>query len=503
VEGTPFGRYRLVELLGRGGMGEVWRAYDTAIDRVVALKVLPATFADDKVFQERFRREAKAAAGLDEPHVVPIHDFGEIDGRLYVTMRLINGRDLEHVLKSGPLPPARAVSIIEQIASALHAAHEIDLVHRDVKPSNILVAKDDFAYLIDFGIARAAGETGLTSTGTTIGTWAYMAPERFHRGTADARADVYALACVLYQSLTAELPFPGDSLEQLAAGHMFQPPPRPSAIRDLIPAAIDEVIAAGMAKDPDERYPSTRELALAARATLTVPPRAVTQKDWSLLTPGRAQLASSVTFDQMPTQLAEEAALASSPSPPIPTHRPGTVTVAALMAFLCAALLFCAVLVIGYFMRNFGQTGDAFGFGMGLVNVAAYGGLIAFLMWSGFAAWSGTHRFLIFAPLAVTLATVAVALSGGFAPIIQAIPLLISVPISVLLATPTSRQFFAVRRDESRLNEGCSNQTGSLTRYDSFADLLARAWSRHGTIIAACMTMAALLIIAIIAAAVG
>jgi serine/threonine protein kinase len=155
LEGTPFGRYRLVELLGRGGMGEVWRAYDTAIDRVVALKMLPANFADDEVYQERFRREAHAAAGLNEPHVIPIYDFGEIEGRLYVTMRLIEDRDLQSMLAEGPLEPARAVGIIDQIASALHAAHRIGLVHRDVKPSNILIAEDDFAYLIDFGIARA------------------------------------------------------------------------------------------------------------------------------------------------------------------------------------------------------------------------------------------------------------------------------------------------------------------------------------------------------------
>ncbi|MGO9506541.1 MAG: serine/threonine-protein kinase [Mycobacterium sp.] len=272
MEGTPFGRYRLVELLGRGGMGEVWRAYDTVIDRVVALKVLPANFADDQVFQERFRREAKAAAGLDEPHVVPIHDFGELDGRLFVTMRLIKGRDLQDLLDDGPLPPARAVSIIGQIAAALHAAHEIKLVHRDVKPSNILVTNDDFAYLIDFGIARAAGETGLTSTGTTIGTWAYMAPERFKKGgVADARADIYALACVLYQALTGHPPFPADAIEQIAVAHMLEPPPRPSELQAGVPAAMDDVIATGMAKDPDQRYATTVELANAAHDAITTP----------------------------------------------------------------------------------------------------------------------------------------------------------------------------------------------------------------------------------------
>ena len=137
------------------------------------------------------------------------------------------------------------MGIIEQIASALNAAHEVGLVHRDVKPSNILVAENDFAYLIDFGIARAAGETGLTSSGATIGTWAYMAPERFKTGTADARADVYALTCVLYQAVTGQLPFPGNSLEQVAAAHLFQSPPRPSTVQRGIRSEMDDVIATG------------------------------------------------------------------------------------------------------------------------------------------------------------------------------------------------------------------------------------------------------------------
>ncbi len=271
VEGTPFGRYRLVQLLGRGGMGEVWRAYDTTIDRTVALKLLPANFADDKVYQERFRREAHAAAGLDEPHVIPIHDFGEIDGRLFVTMRLVEGRDLQTMLAEGPLEPARAIAIIDQIASALNAAHRIGLVHRDVKPSNILIAEHDFAYLIDFGIARAAGEAGLTSAGAVIGTWAYMAPERISAGQNDPRGDIYALACVLYQCLTGQLPFPGDSLEQQLAAHLASPPPRPSAQSNTVPTALDTVIATGMAKDPDQRYATTIELADAARDAITTP----------------------------------------------------------------------------------------------------------------------------------------------------------------------------------------------------------------------------------------
>jgi serine/threonine protein kinase len=271
VEGTPFGRYRLVEVLGRGGMGEVWRAFDTETQRVIALKVLAEHLASDPQFEQRFRREAFAAAGLANPHVVPIHNFGEIDGRLYVDMRLIDGRDLQAILEDGPLTPGRAVGIVGQVASALHAAHRIGLVHRDVKPSNILVDEEDFAYLIDFGIARAVGESKLTATGNVIGTWAYMAPERLTSGQTDPRADIYALTCVLHECLTGSQPFPGNSVEQQITAHLTLPPPRPSVLCDTVPTAIDAVIAKGMAKNSGERYATTREMANAARAAITVP----------------------------------------------------------------------------------------------------------------------------------------------------------------------------------------------------------------------------------------
>jgi serine/threonine protein kinase len=159
VDGTPFGRYRLIELLGRGGMGEVWLAFDTGTKRTVALKVLPESFAYDKRFIQRFTREAEAAARLNNPHIIPIHNYGEIDGRLYVDMRYVEGSDLDQVLADGPLEPQRAVRIIEEVAKALHAAHKVGLVHRDIKPSNILLDEDDFAYRIDFGIARSSDDT--------------------------------------------------------------------------------------------------------------------------------------------------------------------------------------------------------------------------------------------------------------------------------------------------------------------------------------------------------
>ncbi len=273
MDGTPFGHYRLIKLLGRGGMGEVWRAYDTVTDRVVAIKVLPTHLCEDDEFQRRFRREAHAAARLNDPHVIPIHSYGEIDGRLYVDMRLIEGRDLDTVLANGPMAPARAVDIVGQVAKALNAAHKIGLVHRDVKPSNILLDEDDFAYLIDFGIARSAGQTKLTSTGAMIGTWAYMSPERMRAREVDARADIYALTCVLYECLTGRPPFPGDTFESQAIAHLTDPPPRPSFTQTNVPSQVDEVIATGMAKEPQQRYATTIELADAARNAITVPIR--------------------------------------------------------------------------------------------------------------------------------------------------------------------------------------------------------------------------------------
>lgn len=272
MDATPFGPYQLVELLGRGGMGEVYRAYDTRTDRVVALKVLPPHLAQDETFQQRFRRESQAAAGVNDPHVVPIHGFGEIDGRLYLDMRLIEGRTLGAILAEDakPLDPATAVTVVEQVAGALDAAHAQGLIHRDVKPSNILLTSRDFAYLIDFGLVRTVGDAGMTTAGNTLGTLGYMAPERFEGGAIDGRADVYALACVLYELLTGVRPYQADSLEQQIAGHMMSPPPKPSAI-DRRLGAFDDVVATGMAKKPAKRYQTAAELAGAARRALTAP----------------------------------------------------------------------------------------------------------------------------------------------------------------------------------------------------------------------------------------
>ncbi|WP_227984124.1 serine/threonine-protein kinase [Nocardia spumae] len=265
-----FGRYRLDRRLGRGSAGEVWLAYDPAEARTVALKILSGSAAEDADYRRRFEREARIGARLDNPHIAPIHRFGEFDGRLYLDMAYIPGVDLAKLVRSGVMGATEAVELISQIAEALDAAHAAGLIHRDVKPANIIVHTTGFAYLIDFGIARAAGQTTITATGFTVGTLAYMAPERF-TGHGDARSDVYSLACVLYECLTAQRPFGDtDAVQQLHA-HLHQAPPRPSAADSRIPEALDAVIARGMAKQAGDRYRTAGELAAAARAAVSMP----------------------------------------------------------------------------------------------------------------------------------------------------------------------------------------------------------------------------------------
>ncbi|MFJ9781668.1 serine/threonine-protein kinase [Amycolatopsis sp. NPDC101161] len=281
-----FGPYRIEGLLGRGGMGEVHRAYDTAHDRVVALKLLSGPNADDEAFRARFRRESQIVARLREPHVIPIHAYGEIDGRLYLDMRLVEGKDLKELLEDGPLEPARAAGIVEQVAGALDAAHEDGLVHRDVKPSNVLVTSADFVYLVDFGIARSmtAEGTSITGTGNVIGTLDYMAPERFGDAPITGLVDVYALACVFFECLTGRRPFPAEGAAAQMGAHLNAPPPVLSQERPGLPPALDAVVARGMAKNPADRYPTARAFADAARAAVTAP--AAPLPTWQKTLPG-------------------------------------------------------------------------------------------------------------------------------------------------------------------------------------------------------------------------
>jgi len=263
-------------------MGEVYRAYDESQKRIVALKLLSPHLASDESYRARFRRESELAARLREAHVIPIHRYGEIEGRLFLDMRLVEGSDLAKLLEDqGALPAGRAVAIISQVARALDAAHADRLIHRDVKPSNVLVSDrdedsdDDFVYLVDFGIARAAeDEQGLTKTGSALGSFDYMAPERFLEGTLDRRTDVYSLACLLYECLTGKRPFPGNALPALMYGHLNTAPPRPTQTVSGLPAALDDVISNGMAKKPENRFARAGDLAAAARRALRTAPGA-------------------------------------------------------------------------------------------------------------------------------------------------------------------------------------------------------------------------------------
>ena len=318
MEETSFGRYRLLSLIGEGGMGQVYKAHDAMMDRDVAIKVLPPELAAEPGYENGSGVEAHTAARLTEPHIVPIYEAGEIDGRLYLVMPVIERHRRHRLQRDGPMSPQRAVHMIEQLAAALDAAHAVGLVHRDVKPSNALVTGRDFVYLIDFGIAHDVAATKLTQNRRDRRHPGLHGPRALHHRHRDARSDVYALACVLYECLTGAQPYPGDSMEQQVAGHLTLDPPRPSARRPDLPVGFDEVIARGMAKDPDQRYQSARELATAARRALTEVPTPTHNPHT-----GPALLADPTRPAPGPTLGGDRV-----PPPPTPGPRQGTTTTA-------------------------------------------------------------------------------------------------------------------------------------------------------------------------------
>lgn len=264
--GTEVAGFRIDSVLGRGGMSVVYIAEQIRLGRKVALKVLTTELAWDEQFRERFVRESHIAAAIDHPNIIPIYDAGEADGLLYIAMRFVQGPDLKEILKRGNVGLGRTIFLIEQLASALDSAHTHSLVHRDVKPGNILLEEStDHVYLTDFGVAKQTTARGLTSTGHFLGTVDYAAPEQIEGGHVDARTDVYALGCVLYECLTGSPPFSQGTEHAVLHAHLVDPPPSVSRVRPELPLAFDSVIATAMAKDPDDRYGSCGELARAAR----------------------------------------------------------------------------------------------------------------------------------------------------------------------------------------------------------------------------------------------
>jgi hypothetical protein len=277
--GTVVAGYRIERELGFGGMGTVYEATQLSLERTVALKVLAGNLGRDDEFRARFRREAMLQAALEHPNIVPVYEAGECDEGLYIVMKLVRGSDLKQLAAEGSLKPERALAILDQAASALDTAHAAGLVHRDVKPQNVLVDEDDHAYLADFGLTKGAGERSLTLTGYYVGSLDYTAPEQVRGEPFGAPSDLYAFAALLYEALTGEVPFPHDTEAALLYAHVSEQPPRPSERRPELPVALDDVLARGLAKRPEERFRSATELVEAARRALASPPAASADGD--------------------------------------------------------------------------------------------------------------------------------------------------------------------------------------------------------------------------------
>ena len=255
-------RYKLIEQIGAGGMARVYRGVDDVLDRTVAVKVLAPPFDEDSAIVARFEREARAAAGLSHPGVVSVFDTGSEDGIHFIVMEAVEGETLAAVIRQeGPLEPRRAAQIAQEVCDALAAAHDKGLVHRDIKPGNVMVTPPGVVKVMDFGIARALTGQTLTRTGTTLGTAAYLSPEQAQGLPADGRSDLYSLGCTLYEMLTGSPPFVGDLPVVVASRHVTEEPQIPSRLRPGVPPALDAVVAKALAKNPSERYQDARAMA--------------------------------------------------------------------------------------------------------------------------------------------------------------------------------------------------------------------------------------------------
>jgi serine/threonine protein kinase len=315
--GDDFAGYRIERRLGRGGMGILYLALEPGLERRVALKLIAPEAAADEVFARRFAEESKIAASIEHPNVVPIYGAGEEGGVPYIAMRYVAGADLaQRLTREGRLDPAVAIELIAQVGNGLDAIHAAGLVHRDVKPANVLLSGGDgadHAYITDFGVARnVSTESGLTMTGRFVGTLDYVAPEQISGGAVDARADVYALGCLLFKLLTGEVPFPKDGDAARLYAHLNDPPPAPSLYVPEVSMALDDVVIRAMSKPPEDRYPSAGDLGRAAQAAM---------RGEQLVVPERTVATGAAATQTTETIAVDKAASGPPAQPTAPTRR--------------------------------------------------------------------------------------------------------------------------------------------------------------------------------------
>lgn len=372
--GDTFGDYRIERVIGRGGMGVVFAATQLRLNRLVALKVLPPDLAHDPAYRSRFLHECAALIRLDSPHVVTVYDAGESDGNLYLSMQLVSGHDLSVLLRSGPVPEARALGIAAQVAQALDDSHHVGVLHRDVKPNNVLLstgrAGDDFVYLCDFGLARAAEDQTRTVMGV-MGTPGYLAPERFEGGDASVTSDIYALGCLTWALLTGAPPYTG-SQWQVANGHMTGPIPQ-LATFGAQHHAINELLRTSMAKSPHDRYTTAAQMRSAILAILAQPTDPLGQ-------PTKAQFMSPPSPFAQPSQAgrwddpqadrpgsAARGVIMAPAAPSPPTRRRSWVkpaAAAAAVALVASLVVVLVVLAGGSGSRSENPTGAKVGTGV-------------------------------------------------------------------------------------------------------------------------------------------
>jgi len=346
--GTMLGNYRILSPLGQGGMARVYRAHQESLDREVAVKVLPPWYAADRSFVERFQLEARLVARLSHPNIVTVHDASEQNGHLYIVMQLVDGGTLKHRLdmlhlQNRTMDSVEAIPIFVQLASALSYAHDQGIIHRDIKPVNVLCDHGGRAILSDFGIAKVLASTtnGLTRPGAGVGTPEYMSPEQCYGGPIDGRADIYALGVMLFEALTGQTPFVGDTYPVLAHGHLHEPPPRPRLLNPAISPAVERVILTALQKDPAQRFPRAIEMGKA----LEIARMPTSYSTPSQMSPAMPQMSPSRLFQQggYPAHTTQPAPPSSQqvqrgtvplPVPLSPSSRPHPATTLPML-FIC------------------------------------------------------------------------------------------------------------------------------------------------------------------------